>query len=97
MLTGEVDTSTSYYADEMNLVKVGGHSQVNALVNYDWKRTDKNVWSIFARVDNLFDEEFYTTARASGDSDGNRRFDNQDISITVNPGMVWTVGITVTF
>ncbi|MDH4100437.1 MAG: TonB-dependent receptor [Nitrospirota bacterium] len=96
-LTAEADTRSPYFADEMNLVKIDGYTTVNLLANYEWKRTDKNTWSFFVRADNVFNKDYYTTARGYYDSDGDRDFDNEDISIVMDPGTVWTAGITVTF
>ena len=108
-ITAELDTTSSYYADEVNQVKIAGRENVNLLVNYDRKFGD-SVWSFFARVDNLFDETYFNTARGgTGDSktvDSNADgiydsydgvYNSDDISVVVNPGRVYTAGVSVKF
>lgn len=95
-VTGELDVSSDYYADEMNLEKVDGHETFNLLANYRLK-TGKGHWSLFARVDNVFDQQYYNTARGFYDSNADGAFDEEDLSIVVNPGRVWTAGVTLEF
>ncbi|GAB4299313.1 MAG: TonB-dependent receptor PqqU [Thiohalomonadaceae bacterium] len=108
-VTAEMDAKSSYYADEINRVKIAGHETFNLLVNYDRKFGD-SMWSFFARVDNIFDERYFNTARGgTGDSktvDSNADgiydtydgiYDANDISIVVNPGRVYTAGVSVKF
>lgn len=103
-LTGEMDAISSYYADEVNLVNIGGHATFNLMTQYDLKFGNNQTWSFFARVDNLFDRRFYNTARGNYDSasigtggvpDG--RLTDEDISIVVNPGRTFTLGIEAVF
>jgi iron complex outermembrane recepter protein len=106
--TGELDASSSYFADEINRVEIDGHETFNLLINYDHK-LGKSDWSWFLRIDNLFDQDFYNTARGSGDaktldSDGDGIYDSydgvydeNDLSIVVNPGRAYTAGFTVSF
>lgn len=108
-VTGEMDAISSYYADEINRVKFGGHTTFNLLVNYD-RRFGNSDWSFFARVDNVFDRNYYNTARGGTgdaktvDSDGDGIydtydgiFDENDISIVVNQGRTYTAGLSVHF
>lgn len=108
-VTTEMDAISSYYVDEINRVSVGGHETFNLLVNYDRKIGNQD-WSFFARIDNLFDRSYYNTARGgTGDAksvDSNNDgiydtydgvYDENDISIVVNPGRVYTVGLSVSF
>jgi iron complex outermembrane receptor protein len=97
VISGELNAISSYYADEINRVRIAGHGILNLLVNYDLKKGDKNVWSFFARVDNVLDKFYYNTARGHYDANGDNVYNAEDVSITVNPGRVWTVGLTVTF
>lgn len=92
----EMDAISSYYADEINLVKIPGHEVFNLLASYDIRRAKSN-WSFFLRVDNVFDRDYYNTARGFYDQDGNKVYDDEDISIVVNPGRVFTAGASVTF
>jgi len=108
-VTGEMDASSSYYVDEINRVEVDGHETFNLLVNYD-RTFGKSDWSFFVRVDNLFDADYYNTARGGTgdaqtvDSDGDGIYDtydgiynDNDVSIVVNPGRSYTAGVTVSF
>ncbi|MEJ2395141.1 MAG: TonB-dependent receptor [Candidatus Thiodiazotropha sp.] len=107
--TGELDASSSYFADEINRVEIDGHETFNLLINYDHK-LGKSDWSWFLRIDNLFDQDFYNTARGGSgdaktlDSDGDGIYDGydgvydeNDLSIVVNPGRAYTAGFTVSF
>ncbi len=107
--TGELDASSSYFADEINRVEIDGHETFNLLINYDHK-LGKSDWSWFLRIDNLFDQDFYNTARGGSgdaktlDSDGDGIYDSydgvydeNDLSIVVNPGRAYTAGFTVSF
>lgn len=95
-ITAEMDAISSYYADEMNEIVIPGHAVFNLLVNYDVK-WGKSTWSLFARIDNVLDRQYYNTARGFYDQDGNMTYDDEDISIVVNPGRVYTAGVSVTF
>ncbi|MEJ2692358.1 MAG: TonB-dependent receptor [Candidatus Thiodiazotropha sp.] len=106
--TGELDATTSYFADEINRVEIDGHETFNLLINYDRKLAQSN-WSWFLRIDNLFDQDYYNTARGSGDaktldSNGDGIYDSydgvydaNDISIVVNPGRSYSAGFSVSF
>ena len=80
----------------------------NLLANYDLKGAGFNTlkgskWSLFARVDNLFERKYWVTSRSTGDSgnyitgvyDG--KYDSQDPSIVVGRPRTWTAGVTATF
>ncbi|MET0067178.1 MAG: TonB-dependent receptor [Candidatus Thiodiazotropha sp.] len=108
-LTGEMDATSSYYADELNRVDIDGHETYNLLVSYD-RAFGESDWSFFVRVDNLFDEDYYNTARGGTgdaktvDSDGDGVYDSydgvydeNDISIVVNQGRTFTAGLRATF
>ena len=103
-LTGEMDAVSSYYADELNWVDVGGHTVFNLLGRYDYRSGSSGVWSFFFRVDNLFDRSYWNTARGNYDgaspgtgdvADG--IFNAEDVSIVVNQGRTFTVGVNATF
>lgn len=96
LISAELTAKSSYYADEINQLEIPGYEVVNLL----WRHTDK--WGdfpvdMFARVDNVFDKYYFNTARASGDRDGNSVYDEEDLSITVNPGRVFTAGLSIKF
>ena len=92
----EMDSISSYYADEMNIVKLDGRQTFNLLANYGIKMGETQ-FVLFARVDNLLDDQYYSTARGFYDSNGDKVFNEEDISITVNPGRIYTAGISAEF
>lgn len=96
LLTTELDTISDYYADEINELKIDGHSTVNLLLNY-YRDIGPGEWEFFARVDNLFDEDFYNTARSNGDGNDDGVYDEEDLSLVVNPGRSYTAGFSVRF
>ncbi len=108
-LTGELDSSSAYFVDEINRVEVDGHETFNLLVSYDHKLAHSE-WSWFLRIDNLFDQDYYNTARGGtgdaktvdSDNDGiydtyDGVYDANDVSIVVNPGRSFTTGLSVSF
>lgn len=96
-VTGEMDAYSSYYVDEPNTIEIGARTVFNALLRYDTRFGAANKASFFVRVDNVFDEHYYNTARGSSDGNKDGVFDAEDISIVVNPGRVWTAGLSVQF
>jgi len=96
LISAEMSAISSYYADETNLIKVSGHESYNLLATYS-PRLGKQEWSFFARVDNVFNKQYYNTARASADSNYDGVFDAEDMSIVVNPGRVWRAGVEARF
>jgi iron complex outermembrane receptor protein len=94
---GEVNAQSGIYADEVNVVWVGGRTVYNLMANYEIKAEKGMKWSAFARLDNVFDRYYYTTIRGGSDSDGNGVYNAEDPSITVNAGRVWTAGLSLVF
>ncbi|MBU1213667.1 MAG: TonB-dependent receptor [Gammaproteobacteria bacterium] len=95
--TGEMNAQSGIYADEVNIVWVGGRTTYNLMANYEFKSDRRMKWSAFARIDNLFDRYYYSTIRGGSDSNGDGVYNAEDVSITVNPGRVWTVGASLSF
>jgi iron complex outermembrane receptor protein len=95
-VTAEMDAVSSYYADEINQEKIDGHQVFNLLLNYDRKMSGVN-WNFFARVDNLFDEFYYNTARGTGDANEDGIYDAEDLSLVVNQGRTFTAGLSARF
>jgi len=95
--TAEVNAQTGLYADEVNVVWIGGRTVANLAANYEIKSAGGIKWSLFARIDNLFDRYYYSTIRGSSDSNGDNKYNAEDPSITVKPGRVWTAGLTAKF
>jgi iron complex outermembrane receptor protein len=95
-VSGEIDMISGYYADEINQEWIDGHSVYNLLVNYD-RSIGASDWSFFARIDNLFNTDYYNTARASGDSNEDGVYDEEDLSLVVNQGRTYTAGVSAKF
>lgn len=96
-LTAEANAQSGIYADEVNMVWVGGRTVYNLMLNYDIKTDGGSKWAMFARLDNVFNRYYYNTIRGSSDSNGDGKYNAEDPSITVNPGRVWTVGASLKF
>jgi len=96
-VTVEANAQSGIYADEVNLVWVGGRTLFNLMANYELKSERGVKWSAFGRVDNLFDRFYYSTIRGGSDGNGDGIYNAEDMSITVNPGRVLTAGLSVAF
>lgn len=95
--TGEMNAQSGSYADEVNVVWVGGRTVFNLMANYEMKTESGFKWTAFARLDNAFNRYYYSTIRGSSDSNGDGVYNAEDPSIVVNPGRVWTAGVTANF
>ncbi|MCK5663585.1 MAG: TonB-dependent receptor, partial [Thiotrichaceae bacterium] len=95
-ISTEMETQSSYYVDEINQEEVSGRAIFNVWANYDRKIGNAD-WRFFVRIDNLFDRDYYNNIRASGDSNDDGVYDSEDPSITVNPGIVFSTGLSVRF
>ncbi len=95
--SAEANAQSGSYADDVNVVWVEGRTVYNLMANYEIKREQGTKISLFARIDNLFDRFYYSTIRGTGDSNGDGVYNAEDPSIVVNPGRVWTAGLTVVF
>ncbi len=96
VLSSEWTLKSSYYADELNQLKMPGYGVVNLLAKHSEKWGDFT-FDLFARIDNVFDKFYFNTARASNDRDYNLVYNQEDLSLTVNPGRVYTAGLSVKF
>ncbi len=96
LFSAELTAKSSYYADELNQLKMPGYGVVNLLARHSEKWGDFT-FDLFARVDNLFDKFYFNTARSSSDRDYNGVYDEEDLSLTVNPGRTYTAGLSVKF
>jgi iron complex outermembrane receptor protein len=96
LLTAGVNYKSSQYADEMNQIKVDGYAVANLKTKYNLKVSNFDV-ELFALVDNLFDEQYYMMPRATGDRNDDGYYDLRDMGLTVDPGRVYTVGLSVKF
>ena len=94
---GEMNAKSWYWGDEVNIVRVGGHTVFNLMANYDIKRDNGNKFSFFARVDNLFDRFYFRQVRGTGDTNGDGVYNREDPSIIADVGRNWTIGVSATF
>jgi len=95
----EMNAQSSYFADEINQEKIGGHAVFNLVTNYDFATgtNDAVKWSLFGRIDNIFDRYYFNTARGFYDANADFVYNANDLSIVVNPGLTWTAGMSATF
>ncbi len=96
-IAAEMDAISSYWADELNRNEIAGHAVFNLLVDYTLKSERMGTWNFFGRIDNIFDRHYYNAARMSGDGNGDGVYNDEDISITVNPGIIYTAGLSANF
>lgn len=89
----ELYAQSKYYADETNLVRMPGYEKVNVRVDYSPR---KNL-EFFAKVDNLFDKQYYRTVFLFSDKNNDDKLDAEDASITVDPGRVFYAGLKYRF
>lgn len=87
---------SSYYADEMNIVKFNGYEILNLQARYYAKLFGNNL-EMWAKVDNVFDNQYYRSALLHKDSRGAFGIDPEDASIIVDPGRVFYVGLKYAF
>lgn len=92
----EMNFKSHYFADDLNRIRIPSHAVYNITSSYKKKFAD-TTFEVFARIDNLFDKDYYQTARASGDRNDDGVFDAEDLSITVNQGRVYRAGMSVKF
>ncbi|MCD6258589.1 MAG: TonB-dependent receptor [Helicobacteraceae bacterium] len=92
----EMSFKSNYFADDLNRIRIPSHAVYNLTSSYKKKFAD-TTFEVFARIDNLFDKDYYQTARSSGDRNEDGVFDAEDLSITVNQGRVYRAGMSVKF
>lgn len=105
----EMDAKQWAYADEINQERLPGRTLYNLAAYYDVKPQGQllagSKWSFFARVDNLFDRNYWTIARGTNDARGyvpgqttyNGIYNANDLSIIVGKPRFWTLGMSATF
>lgn len=92
----EINSKSDYFADDLNTIKIDNTTTLNLLSTYKMKVNSYDL-TFFARVDNVFDEFYYNTARASSDRNGDLVFNEEDLSLTVNQGRTFTTGLALKF
>jgi iron complex outermembrane receptor protein len=105
-LWAEADYRSTAWADEINQERWPGRTVANLMIEYSRKVEAMGGarLSAFVRLDNAFQQRYFTIARGTNDSQSyatNFRYDGQynseDMSITVDPGRVWRAGIALRF
>ena len=92
-LFGEIYAQSKYYADETNLMKVAGYAKINLKASYYYNKH----LELFTKVDNLLDKQYYRTVYLFSDKNKDNKLDQEDASITVDPGRVWYAGVKYLF
>ncbi|MEA3373422.1 MAG: TonB-dependent receptor [Campylobacterota bacterium] len=95
-LTAEVTHKSSQYADELNQVKVAGYEVYNLRTKYNTALLGFDT-ELFAKVDNVFDEQWYMMPRVTGDRNDDGLYNAGDMGLTVNPGRVFYAGLSMRF
>jgi len=96
LFSADVNYRSSQYADEMNKVEVDGYAVVNLRTKYSVKVSNFDI-DIFAKVENLFDEQYYMMPRVTGDRNDDGLYDLRDMGLTVNPGRTYLAGLSAKF
>lgn len=96
LLTAELTAKSSYFADELNQLEMPGYEVVNLLAKHS-EKWGGYTFDFFARIDNVLNKFYFNTARSSGDRDYNFAYNQEDLSLTVNPGRVYTAGLSIKF
>jgi iron complex outermembrane receptor protein len=101
----EMDAKSWSWADEINQEKWAGRTLFNLSANYDLREKGPlgAKWSLFARVNNLFDKRYWSAARGTNDAahyltgvyDG--VYNAEDLSIVVGKPRSWTAGLSLSF
>ncbi|MDD5242190.1 MAG: TonB-dependent receptor [Sulfuricella sp.] len=101
----EMDAKSWSWSDEINQNKLPGRTLFNLLANYDIKEKGfmGAKWSLFARVNNLFDRSYWSSARGTNDSANyltgayDKVYNADDPSIIVGKPRTWYAGVSATF
>jgi len=96
LLTADVNYRSSQYADDLNEVKVDGYALVNLRAKYNTKISNNKI-EVFAKVENIFDNQYYMMPRVTGDRNEDGIYDLRDMGLTVNPGRTFLAGLSAKF
>jgi len=96
LLTAELNYRSSQFADDLNKIKVEGFSVFNLRGKYNTKIGGLPL-EIFAKIDNVFDKQYYMMPRVTGDRNDDNVYDKGDMGLTVNPGRVFFAGLKLSF
>jgi iron complex outermembrane receptor protein len=101
----EMDAKSWSWADEINQEKMPGRTLFHLHANYDIREKGPlgAKWSLFARINNLFDRKYWSSTRGTNDAsdyltgayDG--IYNADDLSIVVGKPRTWIAGVSATF
>ena len=99
--TTEIDYRGESYADEINQEKQPARTLLNMMLTYKTKAnlfgSGKSSVNAFIKVENVLDDQFFLISRGHYDTNYDGVYDSEDPSIVVDPGRIWTAGISVKF
>ncbi len=101
----EMDARSWSWADEINQEKWNGRTLFNLSAHYDVRESGflGAKWSLFARVNNLFDKRYWSAARGTNDASNyltgayDGVYNAEDLSIVVGKPRHWIAGVSATF
>lgn len=96
LLTAGLNYRSSQFADEMNQVKLGGYSLLDLRTTYNAKVAGLDV-ELYGKVENLFDKQYFMMPRVTGDRNDDGLYNIGDMGLTVNPGRMYFMGLSVKF
>jgi len=96
LLTAGLNYRSSQFADEMNQVKLGGYSLFDLRTTYTAKVAGLDV-ELYGKVENLFDKQYFMMPRVTGDRNDDGLYNIGDMGLTVNPGRMYFMGLSIKF
>ena len=96
LLTAGLNYRSSQYADDMNQIKLDGYSLLDLRTTYNTNIFGLDV-EFFAKVDNVFDEQYFMMPRVTGDRNDDGEYNIGDMGLTVNPGRTYLMGLSAKF
>jgi len=92
----EIYAKSKYYADETNIVEMPGYAFVNLQAQYHFSYK-KNLFEFFVKADNILDKNYFRSSFLHSDKRAPIGVDEDDVSITVDPGRILYAGLKCTF
>jgi iron complex outermembrane receptor protein len=91
-LIGETYARSGYYADETNSIEMSGYGIVNLQTRYELNLVHSSL-ELYVKVNNLFNNQYYRTVFLTNDKNKDDLFDEEDATITVDPGREYYAGL----
>ena len=96
MLTADFMYRSSQYADELNMIELGGYSVTNFRTKYNTNLYGFDT-EFYGKIENAFDKQYYMMPRATGDRNDDGEYNIGDMGLTVNPGRIYLMGLSAKF